>query len=743
MIMVRISGLSQGYPMRRPSFTLAHSLPHLRGLWLAGVAAAAMAGPALAKEPIGEQQSTTLGEIVVTGERASRTSYAVDSSLSAMKTNTPLIDTPQSVTVVSLKQIADQGALSIGDAIRYVPGVFSAQGEGNRETLVLRGNATTGDFFVDGVRDDVQTYRDLYNIDRLEIFKGPNAMIFGRGGIGGVVNRVTRVAGWDPVNTVRAELGSDAHARVSFDAGSVLNARLAVRLTGVHQDSESYRDDVEFRRWGLNPTAAIRVGANTELQLGYEHFEDDRTADRGVPSRFQVGGGVARPLETPPGQFFGDPANSPSWTDTDAGTLLVDHRINDRVSIRSRTRYAAYDKFYQNVFPGAVDSTETTVSLSAYYNATERRNLINQTDVNAAFETGRLQHVLLLGAEFGRQETDNVRFEGRFAGGAASLSVPIAASNVRVPLTFVQTASSGDNQGVARVAAVYMQDQIEFSPAFQLVLGVRYEDFRTEVTDRRTVGFPPGQQRDIEVTDTLWSPRVGLIYKPARNASLYASYSRTYQPRGGDQLTSLTLSNRNLAPEGFENYEVGAKWEVVPSFTLGAAVYQLDRDNVLALSDPNNGGSPLVPIGRQRTRGLELSAAGELTDRLGVVAAYSHTEGTSLDAVSGTVRAGNVLANLPEQSASLWTRYDAAERLGFGLGIVHQGDRFASIDNLVVLPAYTRVDAAVYYDVTERVSVQINVENLFDERYFQFAHNNNNITPGSPTAVRVGVTARF
>ncbi|MBB3893025.1 MULTISPECIES: TonB-dependent siderophore receptor [Phenylobacterium] len=691
--------------------------------------------------------ANTLSGVTVTAqarEQESKASYKVTGSTTGMRTDTALIDVPQAVTVVSIKQINDQAAGSIGEAIRYVPGVFSAQGEGNRETLVFRGNATTGDFFVDGVRDDVQTYRDLYNIERLEIFRGPNAMIFGRGGIGGVVNRVTKVASWQPVGELHFEAGSYDHKRISGDVGLPVNDRVALRITGVYQDSGSYRDGVENERWGVNPTASFRIGDATNVQIGYEHFEDDRIADRGVPAQVRGAGmAVAKPLKTPRGQFFGDPANSPTWTDTDAANLFIEHTFSDNVSIRNRTRWANYDKFYQNVFPGDVNAAQTTVSLSAYNNATARKNFINQTDLNLTFNTGAIEHLLLVGAEYGRQITDNRRFEGRFAGNAASVTVPISASNVRLPLTWTQTASSGDNKGVATVKAGYVQDQIGLTGALKLVLGVRYEDFRTRVTDRRVVGFPAGQQRQFDVTDTLWSPRVGVIWKPVENASIYAGYSKTYQPRGGDQLTSLSISNQNLDPETFQNYELGAKWDINPSFNVTAAVFQLDRDNVLALSDPNNAASPTVPIGKQRTRGMELSAAGELTEQLSFVAAYTLSNGEFLDNVSGTVRAGNKLPNVPKSSASLWSRYEVTPKLGVALGAIYQGKRYASTDNVVVMPGFTRLDAAAFYDVTDRITAQVNVENLLDKRYFVYANSNNNITPGSPTAVKVGLTARF
>jgi catecholate siderophore receptor len=692
-----------------------------------------------------DDAGTARSEIIVNGRSEADTGYKVSDSRSGTRTDTPLLDTPQAVNVVSVKQIEDQASNSISEAIRYVPGVFSAQGEGNRETLVFRGNSTTGDFFVDGTRDDVQTYRDLYNIDRLEIFKGPNAMIFGRGGIGGLVNRVTKVADWDLTRSFRVEGGSNDFVRAQFDLGAPVSEVFAARITGVYQDSGSYRDGVSFNRWGFNPTVSVKLGSDTIVQAGYEHFQDDRIADRGVPARFGAGinGAVVGPLRTPRSQFFGDPAKSPTATNTDAATLFIEHQFNDKVSIRNRTRNADYDKFYQNIFPGAVDATETTVSISAYRQFAKRENLINQTDFNAEFDTGGIKHTLLIGAEFARQKSENIRQEGRFTGDTATIIVPIAQSNFDATPSWTQVSTSGDNAGVTNVAAGYIQDQIELSPAIQLVIGGRYESVNTKVTDRRTVGFPLNQQRNFDVTDTLFSPRAGLILKPAENASIYVGYSRTYLPRGGDQFTGLSITNQNLAPEKYQNYEVGAKWDILPMFNVQAAVFQLNRDNVLALRDPNNAASPTVPVGRQRTRGVELSAAGSVTKEVSLVAAYTYSNGKFLDNVSGTVRAGNQLPNMPKHSASLWTRFNPTPQLGAAVGVIYAGKRYAATDNFVTLPDYTRVDAALYYNISEQVGVQLNVENVFNTRYYLYAHSNNNITPGSPTAFKVSLNGKF
>jgi catecholate siderophore receptor len=705
----------------------------------------------------------------VTGARETDAGYRVANSRSATRTDTPLINVPQSVTVVTVRNIQDRAVNSIADAVAYVPGVQSSQGENNRDTLVLRGNTVTGDFFVDGVRDDAQTFRDLYNIARLEVFRGPNAMIFGRGGIGGVINRVTKVADWTPRLGGRIEAGSHGFFRGAIDIDRPLGETVALRLTGVWQQAGGFRDDTHFNRGGVNPTLALRIGHTTLLTAGYEHFRDDRTAERGVPAQPRIDGigpnDVIEPLATPRSTVFGDPAHSPTFTDTDAVTVAVAHAFNDRISLRSRLRYADYHKFYQNIFPGAVSAAALTnpaglpagtyaagtiVQINAYNNRQLRTNLFNQTDFNADFSTGGIKHTLLLGFEVGRQRTDNVRFEGFFptpanAGGVQAIFASVAQPNIRRgDVIWRQIATSGNNLGIARVAGLYAQDQIEFSPRLQAIVGIRYDRFNIHFHDRRGVAFRTAggvtSPEYYDVTNDLWSPRLGLILKPAPQASIYAAFSRTYQPRAGDQLASINLANSAFDPERFDNYEIGVKWDLLPALNLSAALYQLNRANVI-VPDPNHVGQNIL-AGAQRQRGVELAIVGNITARWSVQGGYAYQDGAFAQRISATVPAGNRPANLPRHSASLWTRYNLG-RLGLGAGIIHQSSRFAATDNLVRLPAYARVDAALFYDFSTRLRGQLNVENVFDAHYFVNADSDNNISPGSPTAVRASLSASF
>jgi catecholate siderophore receptor len=666
---------------------------------------------------------TPLPRVTVTAEHESD-GYLVDEMRSATRTNTPLLDVPQSVSIVSRDLIRDQSMQSLADVARYVPGAGMAQGEGNRDTIILRGNSSTSDFFMDGVRDDVEYFRDLYNLDRVEVLKGPNAMIFGRGGAGGVVNRVTRQANWAAVREVSLQGGSWDNRRATFDLGDAVTDTFAARLTGMYEDSESYRDGVELKRKGFNPTFAWSVGDATVIRFAYEYFGYDRTADRGIASL------EGRPFQTSESTFFGDPAQSPTNATINQGSLVIDHAFNENVSLRNRTLYADYDKFYQNVFAGgAVDPTSGLVQISAYNNQQLRENFFNQTDVTFSFDTGGIRHGFLAGIELGEQTTDNFRNTGFFNGTTDPLFVPASDPTVSVPVTFSQGPTDADNHGRATIAAVYVQDQIEFSPKFEAVLGLRFDQFDMDFTNHRTGD-------NFKTSDGLLSPRAGLIYKPVEAMSLYASYSMTYVPRAGAQLASLNPTNEAFDPEEFENIEVGAKWDILPDFALTAAIFQLDRTNVI-IPDPDDPNVSILVDG-QRTKGFEFGASGRINEAWSIQGGYAYQDGELTEALGGTR-----LAQLPKHVASLWNRYDFTPAWGVGLGVVYQKEMFAAADNAVTLPDFARLDAAVFFAPSERLRMQLNLENLLDEKYYPNAHSNNNITPGSPLALRVGVIANF
>jgi catecholate siderophore receptor len=702
-----------------------------------GLMASSMPGHAQQARPLDRGSVASLPEVTVVGEP--EPAYLVTASTTATKTDTLLRDTPQSLTVLSKELLRDQGALSMADLLRYVPGVVPAQGEGNRDTAVFRGNNTTGDFFVDGIRDDVQYYRDFYNIETVEVLKGPNAMIFGRGGSGGVINRSSKVPNWSDTGDVSLTLGAWQQRRMTADMGRAINQGMAWRVNAMVEDAGSYRNGVGLTRSGINPTLALRAGGRTGIVLGYEHFKDERVADRGIPS-FQE-----RPYDTAASTYFGDAANSPVSVRVDALSGLVEHRMDHGVMLRNRTRYAEYDKFYQNVVPGAVRASDATVSLSAYNNASQRSNFFNQSDLLLTVDAGPVRHRIATGIELGRQVTDNLRKTGYFLAvgpNATSISVPLANAMATSTATYRPASADANNHGVATVAAAYLQDQLELTDAWQAIVGLRYDRFHVALADQRINTSHPAVSH-VAVTDRPLSPRFGLLYKPAEHASIYGSYSIAFAPRAGDQLSSLTPSNKAFDPEKSTNLELGAKWDIRPELAATAAAYRLQRSNVLVTDGTNPQLQYLVD--GQRTKGVELGLTGQFTANWSMTGGYAFQD-AMVRGIPGSAPATSkdvVQAQVPRNTLSLWNRIEFAPGRAGALGMIYRGSVYTSIGNTVSLPAFTRVDGAMYYSLGKRYRLQLNVENVLDRKYYALANSDNNITPGSGRAVRLTLDMRL
>jgi len=653
-------------------------------------------------------------------------SYGVSSVNSATKTLTPLRDIPQSISVVTKEQIRDQSMSSVTDVVTYVPGITSHQGENNRDQVVIRGNSTSADFFLNGVRDDVQYYRDLYNVERVEALKGPNSMLFGRGGGGGVINRVSKEAGFTSLREITLQGGSFGNKRASADFDQPLGNKVALRLNGVYENSGSFRDHVDLERYGVNPTATFIVGPKTAVKLSYEYFSDYRTADRGIPS-YQ-----GRPVDVPIETFFGNPNNAWAEVGVNLVSSVVEHQAG-RFNIRNRTMFGDYVRFYQNYVPGAVTADKSKVSISGYNNATKRRNIFNQTDVTFQASTGSVRHTVLTGLEVGRQLTDNFRNTAFFNNTTTAILAPLSNPTIDTPVTFRQNATDADNHLKTNLGGTYIQDQVEINRYLQVVTGLRFDYFDLQFHNNRN-------NQELRRIDRLVSPRAGVIVKPVTSVSIYGNYGVAYLPSSGDQFSSLTSITQQVKPEKFTNYEFGAKWDVRRNLSLTTALYRQDRTNTRA-TDPNDP-TRILQTGSQRTNGYELGLNGFVTSKWSIAGGYAYQDAFISSTTVNAVKGAHV-ALVPHHSFSLWNNYRVLPRLGLGLGIIHRSDEFAAVDNTVVLSGYTRADAAVFFSITEKWRLQANFQNLFDNTYYLNADGNNNISPGAPRGARVALIARF
>jgi len=675
-------------------------------------------------------------EIVVTGQRVE---YGVRKTRTATKTATDIRNIPQALTVITSGQIADQQLRSVADLLNFVPGASYNSGEGNRDTLVLRGNSSTADFFVDGVRDDVQYFRDFYNVDRVEVLKGPNAMIFGRGGGGGIVNRVLKRPSLNPARGATASGDGFGGFRLTGDIDQPFGSNFGIRINGLYEDGDSFRHHVDLERYGINPTAALLVGPDTRIDLSYEYFHDRRTADRGVPADGD------EPIKGFNRTFFGDPDLSFAKVNANVATLAVEHRFTEGLTLRNRTMFGDYNKFYQNVFANSAVLAPTItpvalperVKLAGYNNLNNRRNLFSQTDLIWENRLGGIDQTVLFGFEVGRERSRNFRNTATISGTGILLdgSVPLTDPTVvDETVTFAPIASDANNRVKATVAAVYVQDQIKPASWLEIVAGLRFDSFKVDVNDLRAVGGGKFGRRD-----SLWSPRLGLILKPTDNLSIYTSYSRSYLPQSGDQFGGLTSITEALKPERFDNVEAGAKWEPIEGLLATIAVYQLDRTNTRAV-DPQT--QLTVLTGAQRSRGLEVGLERSVTSRWLISAGYTLQEAEITKTTTAALK-GRDVPLVPHHSFSLWNRYNFTKEIGAGLGLIARSKSFATISNAVTLPGYARVDAALFYQLPHGIETQINVENLFGAHYFATANSDNNIAPGAPRTIKATVGYSF
>jgi len=658
--------------------------------------------------------------------------YLKKRTSTATKTDTRIRDIPQSISVVTDEQIKDQSILGLTDAIKYSPGVMAGQGEGNRDSVWFRGNQSTSDLFLDGVRDDVQYYRDLYNIDRVEVLMGPNGMIFGRGGVGGVINRVVKEANWESKNEFRIQGGAYDHKRSSIDLNNQINETLAVRVNALIEDSGSFRQGVESERKAINPTFTFKPSDKTKIVIGTEYFNDKRIGDRGIPS---VQNGLqGYPYPTSRSTFFGNALQSHNQAIIKNGYAIIDHTFDNGLLLKNHTRYSDYDKYYENVYANSSVGANGKVTIDGYFDDTQRQNFFNQTDLTYNFNTGSVSHKLLTGLEIGVQQNQNYRIVNNDPD-----PTPFA-SNPHALLTWKSnrdrdTATDIYNQ------AIYFQDQIHLNEQYQIIAGLRYDKFKTKFNDNVL------NANSALVNDEFLSPRVGLVYKPIEPVSIYTNYSLSYLPRTGEQLTSLTSSNKSFDPEKFTNIEAGIKYDLLQSFSISSAIYRLERSK-MAITDPSNSSNTIIVDG-QATKGFELGFAGKLFDAYSMYGGYTYqdaeitkTQGTG----STQITSGTSLGHVPKHTFSLWNKYEFNDTWSAAFGIISRSDMYAATptsSTAVNLPGYARLDAAIFANINKQTKLQLNIENLLDKTYYQSAHNNNNIMYGYPLTGRATLTYTF
>jgi catecholate siderophore receptor len=637
---------------------------------------------------------------------------------SALKLDAPLRDIPQTIDVIPDQVIRDQRALSMQDAVKNVAGIGMATGDGQRDQFVIRGHIAYGDLFIDGVRDDALYFRDLSNIERIEILKGPASVLYGRGSSGGLINRVSKKPGTEDGEIVLSYGSWDAK-RGEIDLGHVFTDNdVAVRLTGAIERSDSYRDQGFLEREAIAPSVLFAAGENSKILLQADYLRDRRLTDNGIPA-FQ-----GRPVDVPASTYYGaangkdvDFSQSEVWSTT----ASLDHEFSDTLKLHNAFRYYDYTLDRQNTIPNVVNEAARTVALNRQSTDRAEHGWFNQLELSGSFSTRALEHKLLLGFEAGRQSKYELRID------RANI-VTVDLFNPVLPVLPLEVSGnpSTHRTGIYKTLGFYAQDMISLGEHWKVLAGLRYDRFRQEV-HQRIAGQP-----DLARTDTFWSPRVGLVWQPTPTQSYYVSWNKSYQPSG--ETFALSASSADIAPEKTINREIGAKFDLFDgklSATISA--FDLKRSDIKA-TDPVL--LKVIPVGVQRTRGIELSAQLELSEGWQAIASYAYldariTESPALD--SGVPIQGNRPTLTPVNSASLWLMRSFGDRFGLGGGVNYVGDRQANLANTVVLPEYLTADAMAWVRLG-KLKAQLNIRNIFDRDYIVSAHGTvgNLNMPGAP-----------
>ena len=677
-----------------------------------------------------EAAELALNETVVVGN----TLYA--DQINALKTPTPIIDVPQSLSITDADDISMRGFDSIGDIVDYTPGVNMTQGEGHRDAVVFRGVRSTADFFVDGVRDDVQYYRPLYNVDQVEILRGPNALLFGRGGAGGVLNRVTKkgVIGED-FNGFQFSIDTFGATEAQIDSNVAINEDTAFRVNAYYNTFENHRDFSDGEGYGVNPTINFQLSDKTTLDVSYEYIDYDRSIDRGIPT-----GTDGKPVDALSDIVFGDPDLNKSEFEAHNIRAMLQHEFSDTLKGVFTASYTNYDKLYQNFYAADYDeATPDQVTLDGYLDTTKRENLVFSSNLVSEFQTGDLEHTLLFGAEFSNSSSKNDRYNPEFNDGSGGTTDKKSFNISQRNISGVGFNAGGLNAGPftdlnddtetdITVYYIFVQDEIEFSEALTLVLGARFDSFDIGVSGKDKDGDLSGSQKDEEFT-----PRAGIIYKPQENISIYASYSETFVPSSGEQFANL--GGKGFDPSEYTNLEAGVKWDFTSGYSVTAAIFQGNQDVVEKID------KVWVRIDREVT-GFEAQFNGQLTDQWSLTAGYSYITGEIEDHSKADL-VGNDPREIPEQMLSIWNHYQLTEKLGLGLGATYHDSSYINDSNSAELPSFFRVDAAAYYQVSENLRLQVNIENLLDEDYYPSAHSTHQATVGAPLHASFSLSARF
>ncbi len=686
-----------------------------------------------------KEEDITLPTVTVIDNRDEQKYNSTESSY--YKLNRPLVDTPRTVTTVTRQLMDDQGVTKVSDALRNVPGISLAAGEGGNQgdNLMIRGFAARNDFFIDGMRDFGNYFRDSFNLESVEVVQGPSSVLFGRGSTGGVIQQNSKQAFLGSLRNASFMIGSNDTTRATADVNAKVSEHSAFRLNAVaHKNKVAERDHAEYSRAAFAPSLAFGLGTDTRLTLNYLHQNEENIPDYGIP--FYAG----KPANVDRSNFYGYKSDDHLKTNVDITTAKFEHDFSKNLTFRNQTRYARYYRDVQVTEPQATSAT--SVKRNMKIRKSLETYLGNQTDLTHKFSTFGIKHEAVVGLAVENETSAPTTYTNSAA--TTDLSNPVQVAYNNSATTF-----SGTSRAKVETAGVYVLDAIKFNKSWELSLGARFDNMRTNYDNLAASGVRTINSR----TDNLASHSIGLVYKPAQHGSIYFNRGTSFNPSA----ESLTLTNTstvgannfNAKPEKNTNYEIGTKWDLFKKrLSTTFAVFRSDKEN--ARENNPYGGTDQTNSGEQRVYGLLAQVSGNITDKWKMMAGYSYMDGKFVKSAKDASLKNRPLVNVPEHSFSLFTTYKFESQFEIGGGANFVSERFAgssasgpTVDGVTGTlrnaPSYLVFNAMAKYPVSKKVDLQLNVNNLTNEYYYDQIRGGNAVVPGEGRVILLSTNIKF
>ncbi len=703
---------------------LGASLPRSTGMTTAVLGAAALAPlPVMAQSA----SPTEIPAVSVDAQAVDVPAYQPTEVSNTKLGGTPH-DLPQTVTILTKQVMEDQAATTMREALRNVPGITFNAGEGGSQGdhPIIRGFSSQSDMYLDGVRDSGSYRRDTFNTESIEVLKGSSSMLFGRGSTGGSINEISKTAKANNFNEATLGLGTNDSIRGTADLNRKIDDHIAVRLNAVAEKSGvAGRDEVTNQVKGFAPTITFGLGLPTELTLSYLHQENNNLPDFGVPL---LNG--RKPDQVAWSNYYGLKKYDYEQTQTDVATARLKHKFNDALEVTDTFRMGRVARDQSVSRPQAPNLVTNRVTLNKTA-ASGRDNTIlsNQLDGVVKFDTAGLGHELHTGVELAR-ENYITRNRG-FTSQTGNLTNPDTDATYSMGGAMTQRAETR-----ADTAAGYMLDKIKLNDQWEVTAGIRYDMFNT---DQTTNSNTAASNVTRYTNDEIMSYRGSLSYKPASWQHYYVAYGTSATPSATD--LSSTAANTNTDPEKTRLWEVGGKWDVLKEgLSLSSSLFRIDKTNMRVTASDGSGMDVLD--GQRRVQGVEFGATGQILPGWEITAGYSYLDSETRRTTTAA-QLGKSVRNTPQHSASVWSTYKVTPDISIGGGAQYVGKQWADDTEAVSLDHYLLFNAMASYQLTEEVSLQLNVDNITDERYITTASNSLNGEVGAGRSATLTTKVRF